>query len=70
MHPRYKGSSLNASFVSDLSDLLELYRLALWIHGHMRDSFDYVVGGTRVIANPRGYHNENAGFELGLVVEV
>ena len=30
-------------------------RAALWIHGHMHDSFDYEINGTRVVCNPRGY---------------
>ena len=27
----------------------------LWIHGHTHESFDYEIGKTRVICNPRGY---------------
>jgi Icc-related predicted phosphoesterase len=53
LHPRYEGSLINAGFISDLSPLLG--KQALWIHGHVHDSFDYTVNGTRVVANPRGY---------------
>jgi Icc-related predicted phosphoesterase len=53
IHPRFIGNLLNASFVSDLTPLVEM--ADLWIHGHVHDSFDYVVGRTRVVANPRGY---------------
>jgi len=46
----------------------------LWIHGHTHDSFDYVVNGTRVVCNPRGYApngvNENARFDANLCVDV
>ena len=49
-------------------------RVQLWIHGHMHDSFDYNVNGTRVVCNPRGYVrdgiNENARFDADLVVDV
>lgn len=49
-------------------------RVALWIHGHTHDSFDYTVEGTRVLCNPRGYAkngvNENTSFHAGLVVQV
>lgn len=38
---------------ADLSALMP--GVALWLHGHVHDSFDYRVGGCRVIANPRGY---------------
>jgi Icc-related predicted phosphoesterase len=53
IHPRYAGVLVNAAFVSDLTPLVE--RADLWIHGHVHDSFDYAVGRTRVVANPRGY---------------
>jgi hypothetical protein len=54
---------------------------ALWIHGHIHRNVDYVVGATRVLANPRGYPNEpqliaehgpreNPDFDPALVVEV
>jgi len=53
IHPRYAGQLLNAGFVSDLTPLLG--KAALWVHGHVHDSFDYTVAGTRIVANPRGY---------------
>jgi predicted phosphodiesterase len=59
VHPRYVGNPVNASFVSDLGEFLP--KADLWIHGHVHDSFDYKVGGSRVIANPLGYAlNRNA----------
>lgn len=74
VHPRFAGSVLNANFVSDAEWLLNGNRLNLWIHGHTHDSFDYVVDGTRVLCNPRGYAkdgvNENAAFDPCLVVEI
>ena len=72
--PRFAGSSLNACFISDLTALVEKSGAALWVHGHTHDSFDYHVGRTRVLANPRGYVKdgsaENAAFNPGLTVEV
>jgi predicted phosphodiesterase len=74
IHQRFEGSLLNACFISDLHALLGADKAGLWIHGHTHDSFDYEVGGTRVVCNPRGYAkdgvNENARFDPGLVVEV
>jgi predicted phosphodiesterase len=74
IHPRFAGSLLNACFVSNLQGLLGEDRVQLWVHGHTHDSFDYVVNGTRVVCNPRGYAregvNENAVFDPHLVVEV
>ena len=70
---RYSKHMLSACFASDLDRLMGFSKL--WIHGHTHDSFDYVLNGTRVICNPRGYCEEggtpeNSGFNPGLVVEV
>ncbi|KQO89379.1 metallophosphoesterase [Methylobacterium sp. Leaf90] len=62
---------LDAAYASDLSAILEGPTApALWVHGHVHESRDYCVGGTRVVANPRGYAGEATGFDPGLVVEV
>jgi predicted phosphodiesterase len=53
IHPRFVGDRLNAGFVSDLTPLL--FKVDLWLHGHVHDSVDYRVGGCRVVANPAGY---------------
>jgi hypothetical protein len=42
-------------------------QIKLWTHGHTHDPFDYMVGKTRVVCNPRGYagHDPQADlFEL------
>lgn len=48
---------------------------SLWLHGHIHANRDYVVGNTRVVANPRGYPGppgtrENPSFDPALVVEL
>jgi predicted phosphodiesterase len=53
IHPRYLGNPVNAGFVSDLEPLVK--QANVWVHGHVHDSFNYMVEGCRVIANPRGY---------------
>ena len=75
VHEKYRGgrSLINASFVSDLTDLMG--KADLWIHGHTHASCDYRVSGTRVIGNPRGYplghvSYENSAFDKCMVVEV
>lgn len=70
VHGKYRGDMLNAAFSSDLSDVIELGRPSLWVHGHTHDSFDYEFCETRVICNPRGYAAENPGFDRGLVVDL
>jgi Icc-related predicted phosphoesterase len=57
VHPRWGGSLVNAAFVSDLTRLMG--KSVLWFHGHVHDSFDFAVSGTRVLANPMGYRTSN-----------
>ena len=68
--PIYRDDWVTAAFVSDLSELIEAYQPALWVHGHVHNSFDYRVGQTRIIANPHGYGKENPAFDCTLVVEI
>lgn len=51
--PEFQGDPLTPAFVSDLTELMG--KSVLWIHGHVHNSFDYAVNGTRIVANPRGY---------------
>lgn len=71
-HPRFQNDRLSPAFVSDLEDLMDGDRAELWVHGHTHDSFGYVVNGTRVLCNPRGYSPFalNPAFNPLLVVEV
>ncbi|MER9371162.1 metallophosphoesterase [Mesorhizobium sp. M0491] len=68
--PRFMGDLLNAAFASDLSEVIESGRPALWVHGHTHDTCDYRVGSTRILCNPRGYDDENIAFDPALVVGV
>jgi predicted phosphodiesterase len=74
INPKYAGSLLNASFVSDLEAQIARWQPALWVHGHTHDSYDYQLGNTRVVCNPRGYARdgiaENAGFDPALIIQV
>jgi predicted phosphodiesterase len=69
---RFRADLLSAAYSSHLDDLVERSGAALWVHGHTHDSFDYTIGGTRVICNPRGYfgHELNRGFNPRLVIEI
>ena len=70
--PRFKDDPLNPAFASNLDALISTYQPSLWIHGHMHDSFDYMIGRTRVVCNPRGYFPDqlNPDFDPHFVVEV
>lgn len=73
--PRYAEDLVSAGFVNHLPTLVRA-PASLWIHGHTHTSFDYVVGGTRVVCNPRGYFSrrtqqwENPDFAWDKVVEI
>lgn len=71
---RYRTDLVSAGFASHLDELVE--QADIWIHGHTHCSFDYRLGGCRVICNPRGYPDrqgsgsENPEFNPGLVIEI
>jgi DNA repair exonuclease SbcCD nuclease subunit len=58
-HHRYKHNVhyvMNGGYHSELSEfILDHPQITLWTHGHMHDPFDYNIGTTRVVCNPRGY---------------
>jgi predicted phosphodiesterase len=73
-HEMYKHDTImNGGYSSDLEEFIEDHpQIKLWTHGHTHHPFDYMIGGTRIICNPRGYINyepEASNFEL-LTVEV
>lgn len=61
IHAKYKDFIYgNYGYYSDLeSFILARPGIKLWTHGHVHSNFDYNIGGTRVVCNPRGYRNEN-----------
>ncbi len=73
---QYKGDWANVCYANSLDNLMWYNPIKLWIHGHMHDSIDYMVGdelqATRVICNPRGYADEaeNPTFNPLLTVEI
>jgi Icc-related predicted phosphoesterase len=66
---------MNGGYASDLSEfIMDHPQIKLWTHGHMHQPFDYMIGETRVVCNPRGYENdgysENSGWNPNIVLEV
>lgn len=59
----FRADSLTPAYASDLTRLLGSDKCAMWIHGHMHSSSDYLVNGTRVVCNPLGYQTKNGGLE-------
>lgn len=63
MHEKYKSQhpfETNYHFVNNLDRLIEENpQVQLWVHGHTHTQFDYQVGQTRVVCNPRGFPGED-----------
>jgi len=71
-HPRYKHDVLmNGAYSSELDlYILDHPQIKLWTHGHTHEDFDYMIGSTRIVCNPRGYIDYESRadrFELKLV---
>jgi predicted phosphodiesterase len=75
-HPQYASDYLmNGAYHSDLSEfIMDHPQIKLWTHGHTHHPFDYVIGETRVVCNPRGYeadgYSEDTGWNPNMIVEV
>ena len=61
-HPRYKNEELvNGAYSSNLDEfILDRRQIKLWTHGHTHEDFDYMIGTTRIVCNPRGYDGYEA----------
>jgi len=73
-HPMYADDTvMNGGYSSDMDEFITDHpQIRLWTHGHTHHVFDYMVGETRVVCNPRGYINYEpraSDFKL-LTVEV
>lgn len=57
--PQYETEVIvNGAYSSDLSDfILDRPMIKVWTHGHTHHTFDYMIGSTRIVCNPRGYAN-------------
>jgi len=75
----FKNSPLNDAYVNDFDYWIDEHGPDLWIHGHVHQSWDYMIGNTRILCNPKGYpregrdgstYNQNADFEPTLRIEL
>jgi hypothetical protein len=58
-HPRYAAETImNGGYSSSLDEfIMDHPQIKLWTHGHTHEDFDYLIGSTRIVCNPRGYVN-------------
>jgi predicted phosphodiesterase len=68
--PQFRNDPVSAAFASDLEELVCNHSIDLWVHGHMHQCFDYQIGNTRVLCNPRGYPHEENRFNSHLLVSL
>lgn len=66
---KYKDDyELNGGYSSNLDDfIIDNPNISHWIHGHTHDVFDYFIGTTNILCNPRGYigiEDQAYNFEL------
>lgn len=71
-HPRYKDDQImNGGYHNNYEDyIMDHPKIVLWTHGHTHEKYDYMIGETRVVCNPRGYmgHEQiSREFELKVV---
>ena len=61
-HAMYAHDTImNGGYSSDMDQFIEdRPQIKLWTHGHTHHVFDYVIGETRVVCNPRGYIGHEA----------
>jgi len=73
--PKYQDDYImNGAYSSDLSEfILDHPQIKMWTHGHTHDTFNYLVGSTRVVCNPRGYvkYEQRADeFDPNIIFEI
>lgn len=64
-HEQYAHDTvMNGAYSSELDEFIQDHpQIKLWTHGHTHHNFDYMIGQTRVVCNPRGYHKHEAQAE-------
>lgn len=71
-HPRYAHDEImNGGYHNNYEEyIIDHPQIKLWTHGHTHERYDYMIGDTRIVCNPRGYvgHEQiSRTFELKVV---
>lgn len=72
IHPKYKDDyEMNGGYSSSLTQFIyDHSQIKCWLHGHTHMPFDYFLGDTRILCNPRGYASREQSaknFELKII---
>lgn len=63
-HPLKTEDITTAAYVSNLEDFILKHKPNLWLHGHLHNNSDYLIGDTRVVCNPRGYYPKELNIDF------
>jgi len=65
-HEMYAHDTImNGGYSSDLDEfIMDHPEIKLWTHGHTHHEFDYMIGETRIVCNPRGYHGHEEQADI------
>lgn len=68
----YWGERVNGAYATELEEFILAAKPAVWCHGHTHNAFDYKIGETRILCNPKGYGNQyrTNGYNPALVFEL
>lgn len=71
-HPRYSHDAvMNGGYHNSYEEyIMDHPQIGLWTHGHTHERYDYMIGKTRIVCNPRGYKGHESiadDFELKVV---
>jgi len=70
----YQASELSPGYASNIDqDIINMkHSPILWVHGHTHNNNDYLIGGTRVLSNQRGYSPShlNEDFDECFTVDI
>lgn len=66
-----EDTHMNAGYYSSLDlFILDHPQIKHWVHGHMHNNSDYMIGDCRVLCNPKGYNKENPLFDDSLIINL
>jgi predicted phosphohydrolase len=68
---RRRSEPISCAYASHLDEFILEYQPPLWIHGHIHHSNNYLIGKTRIVANPQAYPDEpNESFNPELIIDL
>jgi len=73
-HEQYREEYvMNGAFHSSMEEfIMDRPQIKLWTHGHTHHCFDYMIGDTRIVCNPRGYegYESPSGWNPAHILEI